>query len=379
MFVEDFKIKLCEKQNSTGFPSKDNVSYEDVFVYRGDKFKTFSMKYSEFEEACKKVFDQVENCITGKEEGVIGKYKNLGGDIKEISKILLVGGSSRIPSMRNMLARIFGAHKLDFRCDADTVVAEGACYYAANIGKFLDKEKSIHLVDVVPMSIGICVNEDNFESILEKDSTIPASGSKVFTTAVDNQSKVMIKVAQGLRFEFKENNFLGEFELTIDKPAPRGVPQIEVTVSIDKDRKVSVTALDKNTDKKADIEFKRSDYTLSSEAIAKMVKDKEANEAKDNELRERYNERSSLESYIDSVKSRMVAPSVNEENRTTIDKAILGVQTWLKSERDVADKIAFREKYENLKNVVEPLLAEKETKPPMPDMEPPKDTGREDL
>ncbi|KAM0686130.1 ATPase with role in protein import into the ER [Conglomerata obtusa] len=350
-FVETFKIALCEKQNAE---PKANVSHTAEFYVTEDDMIEFTLSTKQFNDICMPVFNRVKKYIKGGEEALITKYEKLGGSINSISKVLFVGGSSRIPYIRKMLGEIFGEKKLYYGLNADTVVAEGAAWYSAALAGYLDEKTSLHLVDVVSANIGICVGEDEFHPILEMDTTIPAKGTKIFTTAYDMQDRVSIQVAQGLRFSFKDNNHLGTFDLIIKNPGPRGVPQIEVTVSMDKDRNVHVKAMDKATNLEEEIIFKSDDCSLTPDEITQMKKDREANLEKDNELRERYEEKRKLENYIDSCKARM--EGISDENKTRVDKIILGAQAWLKSEKDAADKYAFTEKYESLKEEIEPLL-----------------------
>lgn len=368
-FVEDFKIMLCNMQNKADnldngsyddieiTKDGDDIFYENTFYVTEDAGVNLRLTIGQFNAAIQPVLNRVRKYITDEKEGIIGKYKAIGGSKNNISKVLFVGGSSRIPAIRRMVGDIFGYNKLNFDLNADTCVAEGAAWYSANLAGFLDEKTSLYLVDVVPMHVGICVNEDVFESILEMNQTIPATGSKTFTTAYDMQERVSIQVGQGLRYSFKDNNLLGKFDLHIKNPGPRGVPQIEVTVSMDKDRNVHVKAMDKATGLEEKITFTRNDTSLSAEQISKMKKDKEDNEEKDREMKERYDERSKLEAYIDGLKKRIVSDkTLSSENVSKIDKMIGSVNSWLQSEKDVADKLAFMEKFESLKNEVEPLL-----------------------
>ncbi|EPR79444.1 Heat shock protein 70 [Spraguea lophii 42_110] len=357
-FVENFKISLCNLQNENDEAGNGKIAeYADKFIYHGVKEQEFKLTSEEFNKICDPVFSKVESCIRGGEDSVLSRYKKQWkATEKDIDVVLLVGGSSRIPWVSTMLGKIFGAKKVSKELDPDLAVAEGASYYAANICKFLDKASSLTLIDVVTMNIGICVNENTFEPIITQDSAIPAQGSKIFTTAVDNQPEVNIRVSQGFRYEFDKNFKLGSVKLKLASLKPRGVPQINVTCSIDKERRVLVKAEDMESGEIVQIEFKRDDYTLSPEVVNRMKAEKEKYAAEDEELRQRNEEIQELESYIASLKSRMVAPAVTEDNRVQIDKAMIGVETWLKSEKSTADKLKFREKLEELKTKCEPLL-----------------------
>ncbi|TBU13207.1 heat shock protein 70 [Hamiltosporidium tvaerminnensis] len=380
-FVEDFKLSLCDKQNKSDEKDFKGVdcSHKDDFFYEGDKFVSLSLKTSEFNKICQRVFDKVTKYLSETDsEGILYKYKkDENGSSSNISKVLLVGGSSRIPKVRWILADIFGKRKIDHSLNADTVVAEGACWYAAYLSKYIAKDDLIQLADVLPMGIGICVDEDIFVPLLKRNTTIPSNGTKVFTTAVDNQPAVSIKVAQGERTSFKGNHQLGSFVLNLPFQAPRGVPQIEVTVRIDTNRTIHVFAKELSKNVEAQIKFDKHDYSLNEETIAKMLKEKEENEHLDKEVYDRYMAKNELVSYIDSVKSRM--NGLSESVKNNVESAIVNVETWLEAEKNSADKEMFREKMETLKGVVEPMLSDKGVpKGEMESMESGKEMGREE-
>ncbi|KAM0673885.1 hypothetical protein GVAV_002723 [Gurleya vavrai] len=350
-FVEKFKIKLCEEQ----LKSKANVSITEEFALTEDEIIELSLDTKKFNEICMPVFKKVEKYLLDEEEGVVEKYKKLGGSKSQVSKVLLVGGSSRIPFVRKILENIFGKEKLYTDLNADTVVAEGAAWYSANLAGYLDEKDSLMLVDVVSANIGICVSEDEFHAILEMDTTIPAKGTKVFTTAYDMQDRVSIQVAQGQRAAFSQNQKLGVFDLVIAKPGPRGVPQIEVTVSIDKDRNVHVKAVDKETNKEEEVKFHRDDCSLTADEILRMKKDKELNKEKDEELLKRFESKRNLENYVYSAKGLI-------KEKKIVDERVIGivdeVESFLKIKGSSAEREEFENKLKDLKVEVDPFLNE---------------------
>ncbi|KAF7683502.1 Heat shock protein [Astathelohania contejeani] len=352
-FIEDFKIKLCEKQNET---PDEIVEHRDEFLYRGDKSKEFVLNTTEFNKACMNVFDRVRKYVTGKVDGILYKYAALGGEQKNISKVLLVGGSSRIPYIRKMLGEIFGANKINHSLNPDTAVAEGACYYSATLSGYINEDVAIHLVDVLPMHIGIKANENVFEPILKKNATIPAKGSQIFTTAVHGQTKVRIEVGQGLRYQFSDCYSLGAFELELKKPQPKGVPQIEVTVDIDKDGEISVQAVDKTTGQLEKATFVRNDYSLTEQEIAAMVADQEANAALDEELRKRGAAVREFSAYIDVVREAMKNPGMSEDTRTQLDAATTNAEDWLEAQKQRADSKTIKEKMKEFMAIADPLI-----------------------
>lgn len=347
-FVEEFKITLCNKQNNEG----GKAEYKRVWYFGNGQSHTFELTIDEFNKICKPVFDQVKFYINGKNEGIIEKYNGMGGKTEDIDRVLFVGGSSRIPYIREMVSELFPGAIMDYSLNADTCVAEGAAYFAANLAGYTSG--ALHLVDVVPIPIGICVGEDQFVHILEADKAVPASGSQIFTTQYDNQTMVSIKVAQGMRYAFKDNNLIGAFNLEILKPAPRGVPQIEVTVHMDKDRNISVSAKDLGTNKEQKIEWKSEDYSSSKEAQAEMKAQAEIYAAADAELKARYEAKSELESFIE--KTRAATQNANIDVKSELELHFSSAENWLNTEKETADAEMITNELNKLKEVVGSIL-----------------------
>lgn len=350
-FVEEFKIELCNKQNE----STEDVTHTKEFAFKsGVVYLTLSTK--EFNEVIKPVLTEIEYRLKDADFGIIPKVERNGWKKKEIGDVLCVGGTSRVPAIRELLKKFFPDAKLRYDIDADRIVSEGAAYQAAHEIGYLKKSESLMYLDTVPIPIGICVSENSFYQLIKEQATVPAGGAEVFTTSHDNQKTVLIKVGQGFSPIFNENELLGEFHLEIEKPAPRGVPKIEVKVDWSMTGDLNVSAVDQNSNKEAKIKFARTDAQLSDGKINELKKKALDNKERDEELLETYKERQALEYYIESVQSRMVGPEVTNDARHAIERAVYGVQSWLEKERNSADKYGFREKHEKLKTVVEPLL-----------------------
>merc|ERR1711915_85652 len=198
----------------------------------------------------------------------------------------------------------------------------------------MGKGDSVYLIDVVSLDIGICVDRSTFEPILDMESAIPATQTKTFTTGYDNQTQVKIKVAQGTRYEYDKNQQLGEFQLTLAEPKPKGVPQIDVTVSINKEREISVKAVDKLTGKEEKIVFVKQDHELSDARREEMLKDREFNKAADEKLREKDSKIKELENYKDLVNTTVQGAKIDESVRTGVYKQITKIEDFLKDVRN---------------------------------------------
>lgn len=228
-------------------------------------------------------FEELTHELVEKTMGPVRQaLKDAGLSANDVDKVILVGGSTRIPAVQEGIKKITGKepHK---GVNPDEVVALGAAIQA---GVLAGDVKDVVLLDVTPLSLGIETMGGVFTKLIERNTTIPTSKKQIFSTATDNQTAVDIHVLQGEREMAKDNKTLGRFQLTDIPPAPRGVPQIEVSFDIDANGIVHVSAKDKATNKEQSITIKSSSG-LSEEEIEKMIKEAEENREKDKKLREK--------------------------------------------------------------------------------------------
>ena len=254
----------------------------------------------------------------------------------DIDEIVLVGGMTRMPKVVEEVTKFFGKepHK---GVNPDEVVAMGAAIQA---GVLQGDVKDVVLLDVTPLSLGIETLGGVFTRLIDRNTTIPTNKSQIFSTAEDNQSAVTIRVFQGEREMAADNKILGQFNLEDIPPAPRGMPQIEVTFDIDANGIVSVSAKDKGTNKEQKITIQASGG-LSEEDIDKMVKDAEANADADKERRALVEARNQAESLIHSTEKSMEEHSdkVDPSTIEAIELAISALKDDLEKEDATADKI----------------------------------------
>lgn len=338
IFIEKFKVAFCNFLDKNNEPSNGSRVYSDDFFFSENLKVNLQITAKRFNELLAPIYDKIKKLFNDPQYGIFGKNfasakkKQVSPDT--INSILLVGGSTRVPMIREILKQVCPRATIKSLLDVDRCVARGACLFAVDAYEASKGVSDLTYFNSAPLPVGIRIADGTFLAIIRKGDNLPCKRSEKFTTFVDNQTAVRVEISTGERARFEDNTPVGVLDMQLRSQLPKGQPQIVITFTMSNDYRLDVTVTEEGTGAVRNHTFEPAVVKLSQEEIEKMLKDAKVNEEFDKLFRSRAEQLSMYTARLDFYEKQLASANLKGDFKDHAEAIFSGYKEWLEANRN---------------------------------------------